>query len=152
MKEASGRAVALLRAAYRVGAVFDALTLVPMLVPRIGARVFGLADFVPGPEYRYAMSLAAALMLGWTLLLLWADREPVERRGVLPLTVVVVVGLAAAGAYAVAAGVVSPRRMASTWIWQCAISGLFLFAYSRSGDSGAASGTPANPVQETRAG
>jgi len=135
--EPNEKAVVLLRVAYWVGAIFDGLTLVPMLVPRIGARLFGLADFAPGPEYRYAMSLTAALMLGWTLLLLWADRRPVERRGVLPLTVVVVIGLAAAGAYAVGAGIVSAERMAPTWIWQGVISALFIFAFLRSRDTGA---------------
>lgn len=125
--------IRMLRAAYWTGAVFDALTLIPMLVPGIGARVFGLTDFVPGREYRYAMGLAAALMLGWTILLLWADRKPLERRGVLPLTIVVVIGLAAAGAYAAAQGLVPLSRMLPTWIWQAAICGFFLVAYLQAG-------------------
>jgi hypothetical protein len=129
--------VAWLRVAYWVGAVFDAVTLVPMLIPGVGARVFGLSGFVPGPEYRYAMGLAAALMFGWTLLLIWADRRPVERRGVLPLTVVVVIALAGAGAYAVATGLVAFERMLPTWIWQGLISGLFVLAYLRSRASNA---------------
>ena len=123
----------ILRAAYWTGAVFDALTLIPMLNSKIGARVFGLTDFVPGREYRYAMGLAATLMLGWTLLLLWADRKPLERRGILPLTIVVVFGLAAAGAYAVAQGLVPFSRMLPTWIWQAIICGFFLGAYLQAG-------------------
>jgi len=136
--EAGRKSVVLLRVAFWVGAVFDAMTIIPMLVPRIGARVFGLVNFAPGPEYRYAMSLAAALMLGWTALLLWADRKPVERRGVLPLTVVAVIGLAAAGTYAVVAGVVPAKRMAPTWMWQGVISVFFAFAYLRSRAAGEA--------------
>jgi len=135
--KAGDKAVFWLRVAYWVGAIFDALTLIPILVPSVGARVFGLADFTPGPEYRYAMGLAAALMLGWTFLLLWADRKPVERRGVLPLTVVVVIGLAAAGAYAVGVGVVSAERMALTWIFQAVISSLYMSAYLRARKIGA---------------
>ena len=34
-----------------------------------------------------------ALMWGWTALLIWADRKPIERRGVLLLTIVPVVGM-----------------------------------------------------------
>ena len=132
MTDKSGRAVVLLRVSYWIGAIFDALTLVPMLVPRIGAAVFGLAKFTATPEYRYAMCMAAALMFGWTLLLIWADRKPVERRGVLPLTVVVVIGLAAAGAYAVRANIVPATRMVPTWIWQGIITGFFLFSYFHS--------------------
>ena len=130
--DATGREVLHLRLAYWVGAVFDALTLIPMLVPGVGASIFGLRDFVPSAAYQYAMSTAAALMLGWTALLLWADRKPLARRGVLPLTVLVVAGLAGSGAYAVASGLIALNCMLPTWIWQAVISGYFLFAYWRS--------------------
>ena len=36
--------------------------------------------------------LGAALMIGWTALLAWAAAEPIERRAVAPLTILVVVG------------------------------------------------------------
>jgi len=49
------------------------------------------------------MGLAGSLMLGWTLLLVWADRKLVERRGVLMITNVVVLGLMGCGLYAVIA-------------------------------------------------
>lgn len=38
------------------------------------------------PEYRYAMGLAAPLVFGWTLLLVWGDRKLIARRGILALT------------------------------------------------------------------
>jgi hypothetical protein len=136
MTERRHKDVTLLRIAYWVGAVFDALTLVPMLVPGVGTSIFGMKDFVPSPAYQYAMTLAAASMLGWTALLVWADREPIERRGVLLLTVLVVVGLAGAGGYAVASGVIAFYRMLPTWICQAVLSGYFLFAHRRSGGLG----------------
>jgi len=43
-----------------------------------------LAD---GVEYWYAMGRAASLVLDWALLLIWADKKPVDRKGVLLLTV-----------------------------------------------------------------
>jgi hypothetical protein len=125
------RPVLLLRCAYWIGAIFDALTLVPLLVPSVGAEIFGMVGFVPSPEYRYATALAAALMLGWTALLLWADRRPLERRGVLPLTVLAIAGLAAAGALAVSLGLIPWQRMLPTWLWQAALASFFLFAWSR---------------------
>ncbi len=64
--------------------------------------------------------------------LVWADRSPLERRGVLPLTVVVVLALAGAGGHAVVAGTIAFERMLPTWIVQAAIAGLFTFAYLRS--------------------
>lgn len=39
------------------------------------------------------MGQACALMWGWTFLLIWADRKPLERRGVILLTVFPVVVL-----------------------------------------------------------
>ena len=65
-----------LRVSYWVGAVADAVAAVSLAIPsRTGET-----------EFRYAMGVAAALMLAWTVLLLWGDRKPVERRGVLLLT------------------------------------------------------------------
>ena len=49
-----------------------------MLSPRIADVLWGLHD--TSGTYRFAMGYGASLMLGWTLLLLWAYRRPVERR------------------------------------------------------------------------
>jgi hypothetical protein len=110
--------------------------IVPMLSPSIGATLFGLQDFQPTREYRYAMALAASLMAGWTALLLWADRRPVERRAVLLLTICpVLLGLMAAGAYAVASGAVPPENMLPTWALQLALIILFGASYRRGAPS-----------------
>jgi len=119
-----------LRTSCYTGAVFDGLAVIPMLSPTVGGAVFGIPDFQPGPEYRYAMGLAASLMLGWTALLLWAARSPFRRKGVLVITVFpVIVGLATAGAYAVFTGVVPASGMAPTWAFQTAIASLFIYSY-----------------------
>jgi len=53
-------------------------------------------------EYRHSMGLAASLMLGWTFLLIWADQKPVERKGILLLTIFPVIsGLLSAGIFGV---------------------------------------------------
>jgi len=57
-----------------------------MLDQAILARPSPLTHYLPEVPYRYAMGLAGSLMLGWTILLLWADRRPAERRGVLMIT------------------------------------------------------------------
>jgi predicted CoA-binding protein len=95
-------------------------------------RFYGVHDFEPTAGYVYAMRFGAALMVGWTLLLLWADRKPLERRGVLPITVVVIAGLAWAGAYAVGAGLIARSKMVPTWIFQAGLVSLFLYSYIRS--------------------
>lgn len=71
-------------------------------------------------------------MAGWTALLIWADRDPVARRGVLLLTVCpVVLGMAAAGAYAVHSGLVRPIHIGPTFAVQVGLVVLFLGAYRR---------------------
>ena len=122
--------IILLRVCYWIGAVADAVSAIIMLLPTAGGSMYGIADFNPGYEYRYAMGLGASLMIGWTFLLIWADRKPVERRGVLLLTVFpVLFGLIISGIYAVATGLISVDKMVPTWIFQGLITGLFLFSY-----------------------
>ena len=125
-------AISWLRLSYWVGAIADAVAAVAMLVPEVGATVYGIESFEPGADYRYAMRLGGSLMLGWTVLLLWADRKPVARRGVLPITVFVIAGLASAGAYAVSAGLITLPMMVPTWALQSILTLLFLYSYFRS--------------------
>ncbi len=118
--------------AYWFGAIFDALMVVPLLVPRVAAALLGLAAFAPGSDYRYAAAIGAALMAGWAGLLVWGVRSPVERRGVLLLTSCpVVVGLIAAGIYAVGSGLVSAPYMVPVFAAQIFGCGLFVTAYIR---------------------
>ncbi len=123
-----------LRISYWLGAIFDALVLIPMLSPKIGGIVFGIPDFNPANDYQYAMSIAAPLMLGWVFLLIWADRKPVERKGVLLLTIFPgLVGLILSGIYAVTSNLVLGDKMLPTWIMQGLLILLFGFSYFNAG-------------------
>ncbi len=117
----------LLRIAFLVGAVTDALAILPMLFPALARFVWGFSD-VSGP-YRFAMGYGASLMLGWTGLLVWASRKPLERRFVAVLTMLVVCGLVLTEAIAVLAGSVSLGRMLPTWCLQAALLTLFAVGY-----------------------
>jgi hypothetical protein len=124
-----------LRVSYWVGAILDGLWVIPMLIPRLGGAVYGIEDFNPGVEYRYAMGVGVALMLGWTFLLVWADRKPVERRGVLLLTIFPVkVGLDLASLYPLLYGIVTPRGMLPSWIISVLLYALFIYSYVNSRD------------------
>lgn len=116
-----------LRTAFLVGAVTDALALIPMLVPSMSFLLWGFAD--GGTPYRFAMGYAASLMLAWTALLLWASRRPIERAFVAPLTVLVIYGLVATELASVIAGDVDRWRMAPTLVLQAALLWLFASAY-----------------------
>jgi hypothetical protein len=118
-----------LRAIYWIGAIFDALVIVPMMFPEAASALLGLPGFSPGKDYRYAMALGGSLMAGWTVLLLWADRKPIERRGVLLITLFPVLsGLIAADLYAAASGFVPLSSMVPIWISQAALFALAVTA------------------------
>jgi hypothetical protein len=122
--------VIFLRISYWFGAVLDGLMVIPMLCPRIGGIMFGIDNFNPGNDYKYAMMVSASLMLGWTVLLIWADRKPIERKGVIMITVIpVVVGLILAGTFAVYCGLIKIEKMIPTWIIQLTLLILFCYSY-----------------------
>ena len=123
-------AIRWLRICYWVGAIVDLAAGVQMLCPPLFAFGMRLTNFNPGPDYRYAMGMGASLMFGWTVLLLWADRRPVERMGVLPLTVVpVIAGLALNQAAGVGSGFLSVAAATPIWALQAVVSALFLVSY-----------------------
>ena len=83
------------RATYWLGAIVDALAAVQLLLPA-SVTFLGFAGLrQPGAAGRPAM-VAAVLMLGFSAVLIWAHLRTRERRGVLAITLVVVLGLAAA--------------------------------------------------------
>jgi hypothetical protein len=128
----AARAVRWLRVSYWTGALIDAGAAVQMLVPALFAFGNGIPAFAPGSDYRFAMGMGAALMLGWTVLLLWADRRPIERRGVLLITIApVIVGLAINEVVAVRAGFLPARSQAPIWLLQLVLTILFATSYRR---------------------
>ena len=84
------KGVILLRFCYWLGAVLDGHAAFNLTLLRFRELPAGILaqqsshDF--GLKALWSTGDAYALMWGWTALLLWADRKPVERRGVLLLT------------------------------------------------------------------
>jgi hypothetical protein len=115
-------AIRWLKASYIVGAVADGVIGFLMLLPgRMGET-----------EFRYPMGLGASLMFGWTALLLWAYRRPMERRGVLLLTIFPVIGgLVASGVWAVAAGHFPVQKIVPSSILGTALIILMGFSYRK---------------------
>jgi peptidoglycan/LPS O-acetylase OafA/YrhL len=94
-----------------------------MLAPPVSKLLWGFHD--ASGAYRFAMGYGASLMLGWTVLLIWAFRRPLERRLVAALTVLVICGLVLTEVVAVLSGQLAAWRMAPTWCLQAALLGLF---------------------------
>jgi hypothetical protein len=82
--------------------------------------------------FRYGTRSGAPLMAGWAALLLWADRDPLARKDVLPLTIVpVIAGLMANDAVAEHAGLLSRSRLAPIRALQVGPVGLFAYSWLR---------------------
>lgn len=130
-KDNPSRAVRWVRISCWCGAIIDLLAVMAMVFPSIGATLYGLKDFHPGSDFTYAIDAAAALMLGWTALLLWAARRPLERNGVLVLTVCpVIIGLAFGEIVAIRGGLFLFVNVIPTFVVQIALSVLFLYSYA----------------------
>jgi len=109
-----------LRASYIAGGVADLVIGILILVPsRMGET-----------EFRYAMGVGATMVFGWTALLLWAYMKPVERKGVLLLTIFpVITGLIATGIWAAASGFFPLQRIVPTSVLGLALILLMGFSY-----------------------
>lgn len=118
-----------LRVSYWVGAVVDFVAGLMMLIPSLFELMNQPVDFHPTDGFQYAMGMGAPLMFGWTILLLWADRKPVERKDILPITLVVVVGEIITQVWGIKVGFVPLGALIPSFIMQAIILSLFTFSY-----------------------
>jgi hypothetical protein len=124
------KAIRLLRVSYWTGAVADGFFAIALLFPKLWGMALKIAPFNPDLQHRTAMAVGASLMFSWTALLLWADRKPMERKGVLLLTVFpALTCLAMTGIAAVVTGANSLSNMLPVFIMQSALASLFLASY-----------------------
>lgn len=109
-----------MRASFIAGAVADGLAGILILIPgRMGET-----------EFRYAMGVGAALMFGWTALLLWGNMRPLERKGILLITIFpVITGLFLTGIWAAASGFFPAAKIVPASILLVALTLLFGFSY-----------------------
>jgi len=92
----------LLVISYWIGIVADAVATVLLFSPAIAKFVLQPQPFEISAAYLYITRIAGALMLGWTVLLFWAQLKPVERADILLITLFPVVTLLAVAAVLVA--------------------------------------------------
>jgi hypothetical protein len=82
---------------YWLGVILDARAAIKLIQQRYIELPEKINTVVSGKEFIdsvYSVGQDVALMFGWTFLLIWAVRKPIERRGVLFLTIFpVLIGL-----------------------------------------------------------
>ena len=76
----------LIKIAYWLGIVADSLWAVLLLVPQLFGVLTGRPDFDPDIQTRLLMAIGGILMTGWTCILLWAVKKPIERRVIILIT------------------------------------------------------------------
>ena len=123
-----------LRICYWWGIIADAVMAVQMLFPELYQRFMNV-NLDPSPGFSYGLRFGAPLMIGWTILLLWADHRPVERKDVLLLTLPVIAGYVIIQACSIAAGLASLGQTIPLFVKQVGMASLFAFSYLNARDA-----------------
>ena len=90
-QDISHRKVVVLMTAFLVGAVADGLIAIEWFLISLGLVDMPIhpSFFLgSGQDFRFVLSIAGLFMMGWALLLYWGSLKPIERRGILLLTAV----------------------------------------------------------------
>lgn len=116
-----------LKLAYLAGAITDFLVYLLMVFPSLATIFWGFREF--DDKYYFAMGMGAALMLGWTMLLLWAYQQPIERRFVALLTIIVIIGIAATNMIMLNRGTFTIIERLPTFIILIILITLFSYGY-----------------------
>lgn len=98
----------LLITSYWIGIIADALAALLLFSPSLANLALQPRPFEISEVYLYVTRVAGALMLGWTVLLFWAQLKPIERADILLITLFPVVSI-----LAVAAGLVAKSNQIS---------------------------------------
>ena len=123
------RSMTLLRISYWWGIIADAVVAGLMLFPTRFAHFMSIRGDLY-PDFAYGLRYGAPLMLGWTVLLFWADRKPLERKDILLITLVpVVLGLVIFEFYSIASGYTTLASTIPVLLFQAALSATFTYSY-----------------------
>jgi hypothetical protein len=130
--------ILLLRLSYWIGIIIDGLVAIEMVFSFLlgnNSPFVGISASIHGGlEYQYAEGIGATFMIAWTILIYWADRSPVERRGILLLTVFpVVVGIILTQFFGVIVGVNTLSAVLMNILITPAISVLMFYSYWNAG-------------------
>jgi hypothetical protein len=117
-----------LHIAYWWGIIADAVDVVLMLFPSLFVRFMNF-DIEANRNFDIGMRFGVPLMAGWTILLFWADRDPVERKDILLLTLPVIAGYFIYWIYSIGADAVSLSSLIPVFILQSGLAFMIIFAW-----------------------
>jgi hypothetical protein len=108
-----------LRISYWLAAIADFVIAILCLIP---SRM-GVAHYV------YPMGLMSAVAFSWGVLLVIADREPIERRWILPPTMLVVALIGMVGAHAGISGLLPTSRAITSATASLIVLSVLIYGY-----------------------
>ena len=117
-----------LRVTFWWGIIADAIETIRMAVPKLFLASTGI-KLSPDVGFRFGLLYGVPVMLGWTLLLFWANRRPLERKGVVLCLIPVVVAYIVVGIVGISMGIVTLSKMIPTFFLQTVLVGLCIFSY-----------------------
>jgi hypothetical protein len=122
-----------LKFSFLLGAIADGVVAIFMFAQAFFAYESPLKKYTPEIPFRYVMGLAGSLMTGWTILLLWAYREPFNRKFVLIITNVVIIGLMSFGIFAYITDFIQGIAIIPILVFQVFLVLLFTYSYYLAG-------------------
>lgn len=104
----------------------DSRVAAALLLPELGGRLLTRPEAIHALRVRLALGMGASVMLGWTVLLLWANQKPRQGKGVLLMTVFpVLAGLEATTYTTVTSHFMNMAIGMVLWLFQGALFVLF---------------------------
>lgn len=119
----------LLITSYWIGIVADALATLLLFSPAVSGHVLRPLPYEITPMYLYVSRVAGALMLGWTVLLFWGQRRPVERADLLLVTLAPVTVMAGAAVAVARSGQIPLSSLVPMFVLYAVLYGTFLPSY-----------------------
>jgi len=119
----------LLRITFWLGIIADAIETIRMTFPKLFISTTRI-KLTPDISLQFGLLYVMPVMLGWTILLLWADRKPLERRGILLCLLPVVIAAVGVEIFAISKGFVSVQQMIPAFVSQSILIGLSIVSYS----------------------
>lgn len=110
------------------GIFADLIETIRMAVPQIFIATTG-AHITINDSFRFSLLYGAPVMLGWTILLFWADQKPIERKGIFLCLIPVIIGYFIVEAIGIQSGILDLKNIIPTFILQTILLTLTIISY-----------------------
>jgi hypothetical protein len=110
------------------GIIADLFEAIRMAIPRIFIFTTGITGKITN-DFRFALLYGAPVMFGWAVLLFWADRKPVKRKGIFLCLIPVITGYFIVEIVGINMGILHLQNTFPTFILQTILLLLSITSY-----------------------